>query len=128
MRETHVLASGRICRVDDPGLPLLPHYHVLYFPGRQGQPTDAEVAEMLGLACGAASRIGTAVFDDPECYSVLFNGARARRRPWFHVHLLPVETVGKKRWALLCLSLKRSLRLGLGARDALRTVRRRLSP
>ena len=128
MRETHVLSSGRICRVDDPGLPLLPSYHVLYFPGRQGQPTDAEVAEMLALAYDAARRLGDEVFDDPECYTVLLNGARARRRPWFHVHLLPVNTVGKRRWALLCLTLKRALRLAIKARALVKRPDVRMLP
>jgi len=128
MRETHVLSTGRVCRVDDPGLPLLPSYHVLYFPGRQGQPTDEEVGEMLALAYGAARRLGETVFDDPECYTVLLNGARARRRPWFHVHLLPVDTVGKRRWALLCLTLKRSIRLVVKVREAAKLRGYRLLP
>lgn len=111
MRETFTLSSGRVCRVDNPRLPLLPDYHVLYFPGRQGRPSEVEIEEMLVLARRTARRLGRELHGDPECYTVLFNGARTSRRPWVHFHVLPVESVAKKRWALLCLTLKRCLRM-----------------
>jgi diadenosine tetraphosphate (Ap4A) HIT family hydrolase len=116
MRKSFVLSTGRTCRVDNPGLPLLADYHVLHFPPGQGgsaegTPTEEEVEEMLVLARRLARRLGAEHHGDPECYTVLFNGVRTSRRPWVHFHLLPAKSVAGKRWALLCLLAKRWLRL-----------------
>lgn len=43
---------------------------------------------------------------DPEAFTLLYNGARTRRRPWPHVHVLLARSVAEKRWALLCYHLK----------------------
>jgi hypothetical protein len=128
MRETFVLSSGRVCRVDNPGLPLLSNYHVLYFPGRQGSPSEAEVEEMVVLARRVARRLGAHLHGDPECYSVLYNGARTRRRPWVHFHLLPAGSVCAKRWALLCLNTKRWLKLAAELRARIPSLAPRSSP
>jgi hypothetical protein len=110
MRASFVLASGRVCCVAHPGIPLLPDYHVLHFPPQHGAPTEAEIEEMLVLARRVARQLGAQRLGDPECYTVLFNGERTSRRPWAHFHLLPARSVAGKHWALLCLLSKRWLR------------------
>ena len=104
------LSTGRTCRVAKPAIPLLPHYHVLYFPQEQGAPTEEEVDEFLVMSRRVARRLGGACFGDPECYTILYNGARTRRTPGIHVHILPARSVRAKRFALLCLVAKRALR------------------
>ncbi|MEM9190294.1 MAG: hypothetical protein AAGF12_14010 [Myxococcota bacterium] len=107
MIRTYRLASGRLCRLRAPWLPFVDGYHVLFFPEEQGTPTPEEMDEMARIAFRAARAVGARAHDDPECYTVLYNGARARRRPWVHFHLLPARSVAKKRWAIACLCAKR---------------------
>jgi diadenosine tetraphosphate (Ap4A) HIT family hydrolase len=104
------LSTGRTCRLGNPLIPLLPDYHVLYFPQEQGAPTEEEVDEFLVMSRRVARQLGGACFGDPECYTILYNGARTRRTPGIHVHILPARSVRAKRFALLCLVAKRALR------------------
>lgn len=107
---TWLLRSGRVAELRTPSLPLVRHYHVLAWPKDQGPATPAEIDEMWSIAHAFARERGEALFGDPECFTVLYNGARTRRMPWPHFHVIPARTPGEKRWVLLCLSLKRLLR------------------
>ncbi|MDF1562855.1 MAG: hypothetical protein P1V51_07415 [Deltaproteobacteria bacterium] len=117
MTAAYRLPGGAVARLMDPRVPFLPHYRVLVLE-TPASPGD-EVA-LLALARQLARRLGQEALGDPEAFSVLFNGARTRRVPRAHVHLLPSGSVAGKRWGLLFLSLKRGLRAG---RDLLLTPR-----
>lgn len=107
------LASGRICMLRARPLPLLPTYHVLYYPGEQGGCSERDEHEMFALAHTVARDLGRRYHHDPGCYTLLFSGGRTRRRPWPHFHIVAIDGVGAKRRALLLLYLKRVL-IGLG--------------
>ena len=65
------------------------------------------------------------LYGDAQCFTVLYNGARTRRKPWPHFHIIPARTPGEKRFMLLCLNLKRVSRRLLRAfplLDARRTA------
>lgn len=105
-----VLRSGRSVDLRTPSLPLVRHYHVLAWPKMQGPATPAEIDEMWSIVHAFARERGERLFGDPECFTVLYNGARTRRMPWPHFHVIPARSPAEKRWVLLCLSLKRLLR------------------
>ena len=103
------LSSGHCATLRARPLPLLPLYHVLFFPPGQGAPSAEEEREMFGLAYESASRLGTRHHGDPGCFVILYSGRRTRRRPWPHFHIVPARDLRDKRRALLLLHLKRVL-------------------
>ena len=110
MRESFTLSTGRTCLLENPALPFLVHYHVLTFPAHQGQPSPAEVDEMIVIATRKARALGREYFGDDECFSLIYNGRRTRRRPWLHIHILPSRNLAAKRVAFLAFQLKHLLR------------------
>ena len=110
MPETHhLLSTGREGRAVNPHITFLPHYRVVDCPGT-ADPTPAEVGEMLQIAHRTGQALARAAFDDPGAFSLLLNAPRTRRRPWFHIHLIPARSPREKWWALFTLSQKRWLR------------------
>ena len=109
MRESILLSSGRTCLLQNPALPFLGRYHVLSFPSEQGQPSRAEADEMILIAARKARDLARAYYGDDECFSLIYSGARTRRRPWLHVHILPSRSPWAKRLAFLAFHLKRVL-------------------
>ncbi len=110
MRERIRLSTGRTCLLAQPSLPFLAHYHILAFAHEQGEPSAAELEEMLVIANQKARTLGRLYFADEECFSLVYNGGRTRRRPWPHVHILPSASPAAKRLAFLLFSLKHVLR------------------
>ena len=110
MRERIRLSTGRTCLLAQPYLPFLTHYHILAFAHEQGRPTGAELEEMLVIANQKARTLGRLYFADEECFSLVYNGGRTRRRPWPHVHILPSASPAAKRLTFLLFSLKHVLR------------------
>lgn len=126
---TFTLSSGQRVELRAPVVLFAPHYRVLSWPRpQQGQQaraaTAAEIDEMFALAHGVARERGRALFGDPECFAVLFNGARAARMPWPHFHLIPARSPSERRFVLFCLLLKRVSRRFLRALP--RPLRQRL--
>lgn len=117
---TFTLSGGQRVELRAPVVLFAPHYRVLSWPRpRHGASaraaTPAEIDEMFALAHGIARERGRALFGDAECFSVLFNGARAARMPWPHFHLIPARSPAERRFVLLCLLLKRISRRVLRA-------------
>ena len=109
MNESITLSTGRRCTLTDPPVPFLTHYHVLSFPAEQGQPSPQEAEEMVLIAARKARDLGRRYYADEECFSLIFNGMRTRRRPWLHVHILPTPNPAAKRLAFLAFHLKHLL-------------------
>ena len=110
------LSTGRVCVLHNPSLPFLARYHVLSFPQEQGGASDLETEELLLLATRKGRELGRTYFGDAECFSIIYNGGRTRRKPWVHVHILPTRNTAAKRIAFLAFSLKNLLRPVLGLR------------
>ena len=104
------LSDGRRCVLRSRPMPWLPNYHVFFLPESDGPPTPEQESEFFGLAPGVAEDLGQRFYGDRGCFTLLLSGARTRRRPWPHVHLLPARDVAEKRRALLLLYCKRVLR------------------
>jgi hypothetical protein len=65
---------------------------------------------MMVIAARVARDVARQSFGDDECFSLICNGARTRRRPWLHIHILPSRNLAAKRLAFLAFQLKRVLR------------------
>jgi len=101
------LSSGRSYLIAAPALPGIPGYRVLSV-----EETDLgqeDMAELLIEAQRQAGAIARERLGDPQCYTLLMNGSRTRRRPWVHVHIIPANSVRAKRFALCCFILKHVL-------------------
>lgn len=107
MNATHTLSTGRVCALVQDDVPLARGCHVLACSDAL---SDDEIEEVLALAYLDGRAVARALHGDPECFTLLYNGARTRVRPWTHVHILPARSVAGKHWMLLCLSVKRMLR------------------
>lgn len=104
------LSNGRAIVVRAPEIPLLSHYHVVSWPEGATPPSAREIDEMWSVAHALARELGRRLFGDEECFTVLYNAARTRRRPWAHFHVILARTPAEKRRALLVLLAKRWLR------------------
>ncbi len=119
------LPSGRPVEWHKPDVPLARHYITLAWPRGGAAATDADIDAMWILAHARAREEGMRLYGDAQCFTVLYNGARTRRKPWPHFHIIPARTPGEKRFMLLCLNLKRVSRRLLRAfplLDARRTA------
>ncbi|MEM7156791.1 MAG: hypothetical protein AAF799_28335 [Myxococcota bacterium] len=89
-----------------PRVPFVPGYCVLTPVVESPYGSESGLAELLRVAEVVARREAVQRFGDPECFSLLCNAGRTRRRRWPHVHIILAPSVRAKRWALLWLSLK----------------------
>jgi diadenosine tetraphosphate (Ap4A) HIT family hydrolase len=85
----------------------VPNYHVL---AATGPVHDEEVDELAQIGARIARRLGRELMGDEDAFTIILNGASASRRPWAHVHILPVRTPAEKRRAFAFLFLKGPLR------------------
>ncbi len=86
-----------------PHVPLVPDHCVL---SPAAEVPGASLSQLLTAAESVARREAQARFGDPECFSLLCNAGRTRRRGWPHVHIILAPNVRAKRWAMLWLALK----------------------
>lgn len=106
---TVVRSGSRTFRLARSRVPFVRHYFVLHAAGEAEAGRDA-LGAMWRAAYQVARRLAEQYQGDPECFSVLFNGGRTRRRPWPHFHIVVTGSLSEKRRALVCISLKRLLR------------------
>jgi hypothetical protein len=92
--------NGPRLRVQRGRLPGVAHYYLLVATGQSSQSFPWQAAQEL------AAELALTELGDPEAFTVLYNGARTRRCPWPHVHVILARTVAEKRCALLCFHLK----------------------
>ncbi len=76
----------------------------LYYVITAQEAVDA--GDLWAGAGGLASRLAAEHLGDADAFTLVFNGATTRRRPWPHVHVFLAATRAARRWALLCYFLK----------------------
>ncbi len=106
---TMVRAGSRTFRLARSRGPFVRHYFVLHAADEAEAGRDA-LGAMWRAAYHVARRLAEQYQGDPECFSVLFNGGRTRKRPWPHFHIVITGSLSEKRRAMVCISLKRLLR------------------
>lgn len=117
--QAQVLASGRSCQLAAIRNDLIPNYYLLAFPIDQGQPSAAEVTEMLNLGISYARDLAARLLDDPEAYTILYSGYSARREKGWHVHIVLLGNRWRKAWLYAVLAGKNLLQaIGLRRDDA----------
>lgn len=106
LRQNLKLASGKTCKIIRIRKDLIPNYYILAFPKSQGEPSKAEVAEMVTLGIEYAKTIAKEIVGDAEAYTLLYSGYSARREKGWHVHIILLGNRWKKAWLYLVLAGK----------------------
>lgn len=101
---------------------LIAHYYLLAFPVEQGQPSSAEVQQMLVIGIEHARQLADLVLHDAEAYTIVYSGYSARREKGWHVHIVLLGSRWRKAWLYAVLAGKNLLQaLGIRRDDAPRT-------
>ena len=113
------LATGKSYHLTQIRSELIANYYLLAFPKDQGEPSPAEVAEMLNLGIGYARRMSHALLGDFEAFTILYSGYSARRKKGWHVHIVLLGNRWRKALLYAVLAGKNLLQaLGLRRDDA----------
>ncbi len=113
------LASGHRCELSAIRNDLIGNYYLLAFPLDQGQPSSAEVTEMLILGINHAQELSQELLGDPEAFTILYSGYSSRREKGWHVHIVLLGNRWRKAWLYIVLAGKNLLQaLGVRRDDA----------
>lgn len=117
--ESFTLQSGADCQLLNIRNDLIPNYYLLCFPKTLGEPSDADVTEMLTIGVGYAQKIAFQKLGDKEAFSVLYSGYSARREKGWHVHIVLLGNRWRKAWLYSVLAMKNLLQaFGIRKDDA----------
>ncbi|BFM13613.1 hypothetical protein R50072_37660 [Simiduia litorea] len=103
------LTSGSQCVLHKIKTELIPNYYVLAFPKHQGEPSVADVTEMLALGTHYAAALAQDVLDDAQAFTLLYSGYSARREKGWHVHIILLGNRWRKAWLYFALAGKNVL-------------------
>jgi len=92
------LATGRVCLLSAPRVPLLRHYFVLTFQRDQGEPGESEIVEMFGIALQEGRRLGREKLGNEESFVIIYSGRANRRAAGWHIHIVLVNGRWHKAW------------------------------
>ena len=87
----------------------IPRYYLLTFPKSEGEPTQAEVSEMLARGIEKARELAVAATGDPEAFGVIYSGYSMRREQGWHVHIVLLGNRWRKAWLYFVLAGKNLL-------------------
>lgn len=122
--DTPVLSRGLTCTLYRIRRGMIPDYYLLAFPRSEGEPSPADLSEMLALGMARAQSLARERIGDPGAYSVLYSGYSARREHGWHIHIVLLTGRWRKAWLYFVLAGKNALQaLGLRRDDASRLVR-----
>lgn len=117
--DTFILKSGAQCQLLSIKNDLIPNYYLLCFPKTLGEPSEVDVAEMLGLGVHYARQVALQKLGDREAFSVLYSGYSARREKGWHVHIVLLGNRWRKAWLYSVLAMKNLLQaFGMRKDDA----------
>ncbi|MDO1529504.1 hypothetical protein QMK61_11750 [Fulvimonas sp. R45] len=103
------LESGRTCQFFAIRNDLISNYYLLAFPKSQGQPTAAEITEMLDFGIGHAQDLSRKLLGDAEAFTILYSGYSARREKGWHIHIILLGSRWRKAWLYAVLAGKNLL-------------------
>lgn len=117
------LVSGNVYFLRPIRNDLIRNYYLLAFPKDQGQPSPAEVTEMLNLGIEHAQALARELLGDAEAYTILYSGYSARREKGWHVHIVLLGNRWRKAWLYFVLAGKNLFQaFGLRRDDAPRSI------
>jgi hypothetical protein len=109
VNERFALSTGRTCEILRVRNEWIPRYYLLTFPKSDGEPTQAEVSEMLALGIERARRLAVEATGDPEAFGVIYSGYSMRRDQGWHVHIVLLGNRWRKAWLYFVLAGKNLL-------------------
>jgi len=109
LQESVALSTGRSCELVRVRNGWIPRYYLLAFPRSQGQPTIAEVAEMMAIGVGRAKDLALESVGDAEAYGLIYSGYSARREKGWHIHIILLGNRWRKAWLYVVLAGKNLL-------------------
>jgi hypothetical protein len=107
--ERFALSTGRTCEILRVRNEWIPRYYLLTFPKSDGEPTQAEVSEMLALGIERATHLAVEATGDPEAFGVIYSGYSMRREQGWHVHIVLLGNRWRKAWLYFVLAGKNLL-------------------
>jgi len=117
--EQFTLASGNSFEIIEIRKSLIPNYYLIAFPKTIGEPSSAEITEMLQVGIKQAKAVAKRLLGDEEAFTMLYSGYSARREKGWHVHIVLLGNRWKKAWLYTVLSFKNLLQaFGLRKDDA----------
>jgi hypothetical protein len=117
------LHSGKKCFLVRIRTDLIPNYYLLAFPKIQGEPSPAEVREMLIFGVEQAQERAHEVIGDREAFTILYSGYSARREKGWHIHIVLLGNRWKKAWLYFILAAKNLMQaFGFRKDDAPRSM------
>jgi hypothetical protein len=115
--DTFALSGGQQCTLYRIRLDMIPDYYLLSFPQHAGEPSPADLSEMLAHGMARAQSLALDRVGDPGAYSILYSGYSARREQGWHVHIVLLTGRWKKAWLYLVLAVKNALQAAGLRRD-----------
>jgi hypothetical protein len=109
INESVRLSTGRTCTILRVRNEWIPKYYLLTSPKSEGEPTPAEIAEMLALGLDKARELASEFVGDPEAFGVLYSGYSVRREQGWHVHIVLLGSRWRKAWLYFVLAGKNLL-------------------
>jgi hypothetical protein len=92
------LSRGKKCYLIRIRNDLIPSYDMLAFPKTHGEPSSAEVREMLVFGVEQAQERAFEVVGDREAFTILYSGYSARREKGWHIQIVLLGSRWKKAW------------------------------
>ena len=108
-RDDFKLSSGNTCSLIRIRNDLIPNYYLLAFPKTQGEPSAAEVTEMISTGILQGQALAMESVGDSEAFTVLYSGYSARREKGWHIHIVLLGNRWKKAWLYFILAGKNLL-------------------
>ena len=108
-RDDFKLSSGNTCSLICIRNDLIPNYYLLAFPKTQGEPSAAEVTEMISTGILQGQALAMESVGDSEAFTVLYSGYSARREKGWHIHIVLLGNRWKKAWLYFILAGKNLL-------------------
>lgn len=100
------LATGNTCQLLRIRNDFIPNYYLLTFPKSAGEPTAAELGEMLEIGMNRAQQLAFDQIGNRGAFSILYSGYSARRETGWHIHIVLLSGRWKKAWLHLMLAAK----------------------
>lgn len=117
--DNYNLSTGNCCHLVRVRKELIPHYYLLAFPKDQGEPSAAELTEMMNLGIEFAQNLSFDLLGDREAFTIFYSGYSARREKGWHVHIVLLGNRWRKAWLYGVLAGKNLLQaIGVRRDDA----------
>ena len=100
------LETGDTCSLHQITNDVIPNYYLLSFPKQLGEPSSADLEQILQFGISEARKLAQTITSDPEAFTIVYSGYSARREKGWHVHIFLLGNRWRKAWLYFVLALK----------------------